>query len=301
MFLVDTAATFGVDFGTGSSLGAVTVDITRGDGSSLVSAGSTTDNTDGTYSYALTAALNDRLDLLRLVWTVTSTSELVVTHEEIVGSLLFTIAGARGFKAKADATSALKPLGNSSEYTDTMIALQRDEITDLLEGWTGRSWIARYARVELSGRGGYELDLADGQCRTANGNYLRRPGRLNDISQILSVTADDTTVATSNFVIRDRKLRRTDNTFPIGTIADPFNVVVEYVYGLPYTSDGVDRIAQLLLVDRLVPSEVSDRALSVDSEYGTVRLVQPGGPMDNVSRIPEVNEWVNRQDSRLWI
>lgn len=300
MYLVNTAPTFRVDFGS-ASVGTVTVDIIRGDGTLLVDDGATTDNTDGTYDYTLSVANNDQIDQLKLEWTITSTSEVLVTYEEIVGSLLFTIEQARGFKAKADATSALKPLGNVNEYTDAMIVAQREEITDLIEGWTGRSWITRYARVELSGRGGYELDLADGETRTADGYHLHRPGRLNDIGQILSVTADDTAITTTNFVVRGRKLRRTDNTYPLATIADPFNIIVEYVYGIPYTANGADRIGQLLLVDRLVPSEISDRALSVDSEYGTVRLVQPGGPMQNVSRIPEVNDWVNRHDSRMWI
>lgn len=285
--------------GTANDIGTITVGVVDGNGDEVVASGTAvTDNGDGTYAYTLAAQTNP--DLLTVTWTEAGGTELV-TRLEVVGGLLFTEAQARSFQAKADASTAVTPLKNTSEYTDQMVADERERILNDLENWTNRGWIPRYARVELTGRGGYELDLADGQCRTSDGHVLHRPGRLKDISQILSVTADDTSIATSNFVVRGRKLRRTDNTFPIATIADPFNVVVEYVYGLPYPADGVDRIAMKLLVDRLVPSAFPDRATSVDTEFGTTRFVQPGGPMKNVSRVPEVNDWVNRHDYRQWI
>lgn len=286
--------------GTATDVGDVTVGITDGNGDSVVASGTaTTNNADGTYTYSLADQANP--DQLTVTWTRSDTGADLVDRVELVGNWLFTEAQARAFNAKADATSALKPLNSAAEYPDDVIADERERVAQDLENWTHRGWVPRYARVEFSGHGGYELDLAEGQCRTSDGYPLHRPGRLNDVSQILSVTADDTSITTTNFVVRDRKLRRTDNTFPLATIDDPFNIVVEYVYGLPYIVDGVDRIAMKLLIDRLVPSAFPDRALSVDTDYGTTRFVQPGGPMKNVSRVPEVNDWVARHDYRQWI
>lgn len=286
--------------GTATDVGAVTIGIVDGNGDTVVaSATSTTNNTDGTYTYSLADQANP--DQLKITWTRSDTGADLVDRLEIVGSWLFTEAQARAFNAKADASTAVTPLKNASEYPDATLADERERILNDLENWTHRGWVPRYARVELAGNAGYELDLADGQCRTSDGYSLHRPGRLNDIGVLLSVTANDSTVAASNFVIRDRKLRRTDNTFPVATIEDPFNIVVEYVYGLPHIVDGVDRIAMKLLVDRLVPSAFPDRAIQADTEFGSIRYVQPGGPMNNVSRLPEANDWVTRHDSRQWI
>jgi hypothetical protein len=60
-------------------------------------------------------------------------------------------------------------------------------------------------------------------------------------------------------------------------------------------------MALLLLVDRLVPSSFTDRATSVVTEYGTTTIVQPGGPMANVSRIPEVNAWVSQHNHQVLV
>jgi hypothetical protein len=85
------------------------------------------------------------------------------------------------------------------------------------------------------------------------------------------------------------------------TVATPKNVVVEYVYGLPYVADGVDRIALQLLLDRLVPSAWPDKALSADTEFGTTRFIQPGGPMSNRTRIAEVNDWINTHNMMVLV
>jgi hypothetical protein len=232
-----------------------------------------------------------------------STGADLVDRIELVGSWLFTEAAARAFAAKADATAALIPLNSSTEYPDAVIADERARIGDDLEYWTGRAWIPRYARLELHGNGGTILPLRGGICRTSDGYKLHRPGRYNDIAELLSVTVDGSAVTLTNFEvdeIRAHLIHKT-GTFTSATTANPYNVIVEYVYGMPFLVDGVDRIALKMLVDRLVPSAYPDRALRIEGEYGSMSLVQPGGPMNNVSRVPEVNHWVTAHNHKILV
>jgi len=295
------AKTWYVD-GTPTDVGAVTIGIVDGNGDVIVAAGtSTTNNANGTYTYSL--ADQAAPDQLTLTWTRVSTGADLVDRVELVGNWLFTEAQARTFAAKADATSALIPLASSTEYPDPMIADERARICDDLEYWTGRGWVPRYARLELVGTGTAALELRNGICRTADAYMLNRPGRLNDIAILLNVTVGGSTVSVADVEIDTLRgnLIHKSGFWTNGIITNPYNVVVEYVYGLPFTTDGVDRIALKLLIDRLVPSAWPDRVLSADTEYGTTRLIQPGGPMGNVSRLPEVNDWVNRHNYKVLV
>lgn len=288
--------------GTATDVGNVTIGIVDGNGDTVVAAATaTTNNADGTYSYSLADQANP--DILTITWTRASTGADLVDRVELVGNWLFTENQARTFSAKADATSALIPLASATEYPDDTIADERARLTDDLEYWTGRAWIPRYARLELAGNNSSVLDLAYGNCQTSDGYQIHRPGRLADIGVILSATISDTDVAANVRVdSRRRALILTNgSTWTASTTNDPYNVVVEYVYGLPYLVDGVDRIALKELVNRLVPSAWPDRVISADTEYGTTRFIQPGGPMQNVSQLPEVNDWVNRHDARVWL
>lgn len=285
--------------GTDTDIGTITIGVVDGNGDEVVASGTAvTDNADGTYSYTLAAQPNP--DQLTVTWSESGST--VLAHRlEILGGILFTEAQARTFNAKADASDALVPLKSATEYPDATLADERYRIINDLEYWTGRGWVARYCRLELQGNASVSLDLSKGIPRTSDGYALFRPGRLDSISQILSVTVGGTSVATSNFKVDGRHLIRTDQAWTTPTITNPFNTVVEYVYGMPYPVDSVDRIALKLLVDRLVPSAFPERMITADTEYGTIRYVQPGGPMNNVSRIPEVNDWVNRHDHRVFI
>lgn len=278
--------------GSATDVGTVTVDITDGNGSAVVSAGSATSVGTGVYTYDLD--LQSDPNQFTVVWADADSDARRTQYVEAVGALLFSEADARSFKAKADAASHLKPLGSESEYPDETIASMRAAVTDDLERWTSRSWIPRYARVEFCGTGTNVLEASDGECRTADGFTLNRPGRYNDIASILSVTVDGETVDPDNVKGSFGTLVRSGAVWPSGA-----DIIIEYVYGLPDLVNSVDYIALLETVDRLVPSEITDRALTVDTDYGTVRMVQPGGPMANVSRLPRVNAWVAENSAKV--
>lgn len=286
--------------GVATDVGDVTIGIVDGDGDVVVAAATaTTNNADGTYSYTLADQPNP--DQLVVTWTDVDSTDVRIDDIEVVGGWLFSIVTARKFAAKADATDAVVSLKSATEYPNDVIADERQRITDDLEYWTGRSWVPRYCRAEFRGSGSRALDLSKGRVRTSNGFMLHRPGRLSDIAEILSVTIGSTVEDIADFEPDGRHLIRTDGIFASSTSTNPFNVTVEWVYGLPHTVDGVDRVALKLLVDRLVPSAFPDRMITADTQYGTVRYVQPGGPMNNVTRIPEVNDWVNRHDHRIFL
>jgi hypothetical protein len=289
--------------GTDTDVGDVTIGIVDGNGDEIVAASTaTTNNTDGTYTYSL--ADQPAPDQLKATWTRSDTGADRDQRYEIIGNWLFTEQQARAFNAKADATAALKPLNSATEYPDSVIADERADILDDLESWTGRGWVPRYARLELVGNGAYSIDLTRGQCKTSDGYQLHRPGRTNDIGYVLSGSVNGTAITAANIQVDELRSRiiRTDATWGLSTDSiNPYNVVIEYVYGLPTNINGVSRIAMKLLVDRLVPSAFPDRLLSADTEYGTTRFVQPGGPMGNVTGLPEINSWVDRNNMKILV
>ncbi len=275
--------------GTATDPGDATYGIVDGNGATVVAAGtSPTDNGDGTFTYALAAQSN--VTRLLETFTIDAGAQSQQSLIEVVGGWLFTEYEARLFDNSA--------LASVTTYPDWMIAGARAAITDFLEARTWRSWVPRYCRIELAGTGTRDLWLDRGIVRTADGATLARRGRLLDISEMVSVTVDGSSVSTGNVVIADGRLYRTDAVWPTGTATNPFNVVVEYRYGLnPYT-DGSDYYGLLLLRDRLVASNISDRSQSFSDELGTYRFVTAGLGRA-VSSIPEVNEWIRAKNNRV--
>ena len=118
----------------------VTIGVVDGNGDTVVAAGTaTTDNTDGTYEYSLASVTNP--DQLKVTWTDVSSGATLIQRVEVAGSLLFSLAQARAYGAKADATTAIKPLASTTEYTNDTNREERTRITDELETATGTGWI----------------------------------------------------------------------------------------------------------------------------------------------------------------
>lgn len=191
-------------------------------------------------------------------------------------------------------------MNSETTYPDPDIAAMRQAITRDLETWTGRAWVPRYARLEFPGTGTHELRLTDGITRLSDGTRLRTPGIIMDTVRVLNATVGGVSVTTSDIKLIGSKLVRTDATWTHPTTTDPLNVVVELEYGLePYT-DGSDRIGLLILRDRLVASNISDRASSFTDELGNYSFVT-AGVRGAVSNIPEVNRWVQDHKVKVYV
>lgn len=260
-----------------------TVTVTRADGTVLVTAQSTTKTSAGVYYYTLTPTQCSRVDTLTVALTGTwGSAAQTFTHTlEVQGPPLFTIAQARAFQSPDGTTGALN---DATKYPAADLLTERNRVAALLEEWTGVSWIPRHHRESIPGQGGYILDLPHLEVQELIAA---------SIGGVAQTVADITVERSPGW------LHHTGSTWTPGTITDPLNVTVEYEHGytgLPY---GVTRIALLLTVDRLVKNPIPARALSyTDDTGGSIRLVTEGGPADNPSRIPEVNEWV-RAHSRI--
>lgn len=276
--------------GDAADPGTVTIGVVDAAGTVLVAAGTATSGsgTDAR-TYSLDAVTS--LTTVTVTWTGDD-----VTHTQILpvraAGLLFTEAAARVFDNNA--------LANTTTYTDDAIDSERDNIAEDLERWTGRSWVPKYCRLETAGDGTRELWLDKGYARLSDGTQLNCPGRAADTIEVLSVTVGGSSVDTSNIVVLDGILLRTDSTWSKATTSDPLNVVVEFTYGVEAGTNGSDRIGMILLRDRLVASNISDRASSFSDELGTYRFVTAGFG-SNVSSIPEVNAWVQSNDRRVQI
>jgi hypothetical protein len=194
-----------------------------------------------------------------------------------MGFPLFTEAQARSFD--------ISQLDSASDYPDATILEERAKITDLLEQWTGVSWTPKYNLVKMKGEKDRMISLP---------NF--------HINKLISVKILGETIATTNFEIDKGAgfIHRIDGSFPEPTSAYPLPIVVEYEYGWDYIRNGVDRIALKLLLDRIISSNIPDRATSFNDEIGNISLVTQGGNFKNPTRIPEVNQWIDENSEKVF-
>lgn len=262
--------------------GTPTVTITRADGTALKTDENTTKVSVGVYRYDLTPAECVRVDTLTVALTGTweGASQTFTHTVEIRGGHLFTIAEARAFRSSDGSTGALN---DATTYPASAIVAERDRITDLLEDWTEVSWVPRHHRESVAGSGSQALSLP---------NY--------QVNDLIAASIDGVAQTVADITIDEAigQLLHTTSTWTAGTSTDLFNIDVEYEHGHTGLPSGVTRIALLLLVDRLQKNIIPDRALSYSDALGTTRLVTEGGPRSNVTRIPEVNQWVD-EHSRM--
>lgn len=274
--------------GTAADQGTFTIGIVDANGDTVVASGTAvTDNSDGTYEYVLPAQADPAA--LKATWTESAGQPIYTTEIEVVGSQLFN-----EFQARTKSISGQQtPLSDTANYTDAFIADWHDTIAGQFEEKSGRSWILRYARVELSGNGGYALNLTDGISRTSTGKRLKRPGRFNDIGRILSVTVDGTAQTVTDYVNDGIWLRATNGTWATPTVSDPLNVVVEYEYGIENDAEASENALRMLLANA-IPSDVPGWAESWSNEDGSFTRGQSGFAYPS-----KVWEWLRRSDMRI--
>ena len=188
----------------------------------------------------------------------------------ILGFPLFTEAQARTFD--------IEQLASASDYPDATILEERAKITDLLEQWTGSSWTPKYSLEKMEGDTTRVLSVPH-----------------FNVNKVISVTILGETIATSNFEIDNKAgfIHRTDGFFPEA-------IVISYEYGWDFIKNGVDRIALKLLLDRIISTNIPDRATSFNDEMGNISLVTQGGGFKNPTRIPEVNQWIEENSEKVF-
>ena len=181
--------------GDAEDVGTLTIGIVDANGAEVVAPlTAVVDNSDGTYTYDLAIAAIPEPTVLKTTWTETS-AQSQSHYIEVIGGWLFTENAARAFDDNALSNAGVP------NYTDEAIAAERDRVTDLLETWTHRSWVPRYARIAMSGSGTSQLHPT-GVIRFADGAVFDAEGSNHDLNRVLSVTINGGQVGCDQFVPR---------------------------------------------------------------------------------------------------
>lgn len=195
--------------GTATSAGGtVTVDITTGDGSALVTAGST--GTSGSYvTYSLSAANNSTLNWLTVNWKVSGTT-VDTTVVEVVGDYYASILDIRNSNPKLKADS----------YPDDRVLASRWEAEKEAERVSNCSFVPRYHRERLNGSGCQELQLSNPMLRS-----VRSVRVYSDATNYTAFTAAELAAIPQDDM--GYAIRTDYGYFPAGL----GNIVIEYEHG----------------------------------------------------------------------
>lgn len=260
--------------------GAVTVGVTRDDGTELVAAGTATAGTGSDpRTYSLTAANNTLLDLLTVTWTDAGDASTHTTYVEVVGGYYFTIAEARASDSS---------LTDTVKYPDALIVATRREVEEEFEQICQISFVPRYAKASHSGNGRSSFLL---QARDLTS--VRSIRNYTDATTYTAWTADElaTLVADQWGLVTSR----TGLTFGYGLS----NLEFAYEHGFARPPAEVKRAAMQRLRYRMneALTGIPDRATSFSvAEGGTYRLDTAGALKTGQ---PEVDAVLGRWSRRL--
>lgn len=257
--------------GTQADAGNVTVTVTNPSGATVASGAATKTGTGTTtqYTFTLAIALLAAATSLRVTWG-RDTGGFVASADtvEVSENTLFTEVDAR-----TATTSGLQtPLSSDVSYPDAVIAAGRLAIAEMFEDRTGRSWYARYCRREITPPCTSPQVTLGGPRRRSDGYPVGGAGAGRDLLRILSCTVNGTSVPVAELAADDFRIHWTKGTFPAATQAQPFPVIVEYVYGQDPVAWETRDMALRMLRANLVPSDISTFATSLSSEDGTFRI-----------------------------
>lgn len=274
------SASFYNDDGTLVDPGTVTVKITDVVGNTIVAAGTATAGT-GTAARTYALAAQAELDILTVTWT-SSTYGAFVQTVEVVGGFLFTVREARTFDNNA--------LANTTTYTSAAIDETRARITDEFESITGVSFVPRYRRDVLDGHGDETLALPRREIRAIRSVETRASGGVD-------WTAFDADELADVFLGWDYIHRETLGSWSSGVR----NLRVGYEHGYSTPPYDIKQAALLALSYYLTAKNLSDRAISLSTEFGTQQLWTPGvsGRGSAVHPLPEVDRVLRSYMTRL--
>lgn len=251
--LVATPATIRATFYVGETptdVGAVTVAVTKADGTAVAGVGVVSTPSPGVYEAALPA--QDGLNMLQATWT--AATRTVTTYHEIVG----------GFYAELAEIRALDALANVTKYPTAKLEVARAQAEDRFQDATGVSWVPRFEREYLDG---------DNTARLR----LTRP-RPRDV---LAVTINAAVVADlTGFRLYEWGAieRAAGAVFTREVAGGGRNVVVEYTHGYDQPPEDI-RQAFLVYVRYLLldsNSRIPDRASVMSTDMGTFQLTTAG-------------------------
>jgi hypothetical protein len=253
--LKNTQATLSVTFSAGAADAAVTTLITNPSGAT-VSTGTATHGAGGVYTYVLPPQAD--VASLTVKWTgafggVTQSLQFYV---DIVGAVLFTIADARAFGKTTD-------LANATTYPDQMIADARARVTDLFRRYCGVSFIPRYDHWQFDGR--FQEAL-----------YIPNAKR---VSKLLSVTINGVALSAPDLALCVLQpsgiLYRSASYYGFWSSWQRNSIDVEYEHGWQQPPPQISRAALVTVWAELTTSQLADRFMSMQNEFGITRQSTP--------------------------
>ncbi len=252
--------------------GAVTVDITRADGSSFAAGAATTHpGPTGTYRYVLAPQAN--LEYFTLVWSGTfgGVAQKITTHTEIVGA----------FYAPLNDIRAMAGLSSATQFPNATLEEARQWFEDMAETYCQRAFVPRYAIDRLDGDGTNAIRLLNIEPRTI------LSCKINGVTQ-----SDIATWALypTGLVVRPTLV------FDVPTSTSGFrNVVITYEYGadepdLELREAALRAIQYRALGDQLgLPAEAMSASVDVRGPINFGAFQAQNFGMARPTGIPEVD------------
>ncbi|BEP14811.1 hypothetical protein acdb102_31220 [Acidothermaceae bacterium B102] len=250
---------------------AVTVTITKADGTTLASAAAATLGAVGVYTYAL--APQALLNYLTVVWTgsFSGVTRSQTTFCEIRGGQLFSLA-----EARASDTA----LSDTTKYPTQLLKDCRGEIEDEFERITYQSFVPRFRRVTRDGTGTERMVMSERRIRTLLAGSLYG----------VALTTNDLAAVSPTIW---GELVRTDGGFWTSGYR---NVVVEFEYGWDGPPADVRKAALTRFRTRVVESRsgIPDRATSFAAPEGGTYAMATAGRNGWQTGIPDVDAVLQR-------
>jgi hypothetical protein len=256
--------------------GAVTIGIVDAAGATVVASGtSTTKTATGVYTYSLAGQSN--LKQMTVTWSGTWGSAMsFTTTTEVVGNFYTTPAEVRALDMIA---------GESSTFPAADLVAAINYSTAVIDDFCGASFVQRYQRDVLNGNNDQTIRVTQMFPET-----------------LLSASVNGTALSASEVsncaLFEDGSITRKDSVW---TFTEPGNlVVIEYEHGAGTEAPEDIRwcartLARYHLLEQV--SRIPDRAVQVQSEFGSITLSQPGGHT-RPTPLNDVNVLLNRHRHR---
>jgi hypothetical protein len=197
-------------------------------------------------------------------------AQTATTWFEAVGQHLFTLPEARAFDNGA--------MADPNRYPDRVLREGRDLVTEHLEHLCGVAFVPRGVRATLDGT-------------NEAGVWLPHV----HTTQVVSARIDGTDLTDTEYVITTTGFleRVGGQVWPSGSQ----NVTVDYIYGHITPPEPIKRAALVLLRNRLVASNIDDRAVAFTDELGT-RQLAVAGRRGQPTGIPDVDAAIAQYSER---
>ena len=228
--------------------------------------------TTGLYEFGLTPIQTSVLDRYEATWSYTRSgnAEQATTSYDVVGGFYFSVADARGFDNSA--------LADTSRYPVASIVAGRELVEDHVEYLCGVSFVPRARRLVIDGADADDLLISVSRPR-----YIVQAS-MNDIA------------------LTPQQVESID-VYPEGRLAYDFwtagnrNVALHIVHGYDAPPEPIKRAALILLRNRLVSSNIDDRAVAFTDELGT-RQLAVAGRRGQPTGIPDVDAAIAQYSER---